>query len=73
MDWITSCNREVSGFEIVRSCLHNHAVLASEVFQQRLQKFPKNSEGIALWKVAMHALQLAVDPKAYGLVLFQYI
>jgi len=53
MDWRTSCNHEVSGFEIVRSCLHNHAVLASEVFQQRLQKFSKNSEGIALWKLAM--------------------
>ena len=53
MDWRTSCNHEVSGFEIVRSCLHNHAVLASEVFQQRLQKFSKNSKEIVLWKLAM--------------------
>ena len=32
MDWRSSRNYEVSGFEIIRSCLHNHAVLASEVF-----------------------------------------
>jgi hypothetical protein len=30
MDWRSSRNHEVSGFEIIRSCLHNHAVLASD-------------------------------------------
>ena len=34
MNWRSSRNHKVSGFEIVWSYLHTHAVLASEVFQK---------------------------------------
>ena len=46
MDWRSSRNHEISGFEIVWSYLHNHAVLALEVFQQRLHKVSKNVKGL---------------------------
>ena len=47
MDWRSSRNHEVSGFEIVQSCLHNHAVLASEVFSNKgYRNFPKIVKGL---------------------------